>query len=509
MRATGYDLSVVAERPCSYDMTMQYNNMSSPVQFTQMIATETATTSVNNTYHYDASVQPNAPLQIGDTYYTYDAAGNPTSILNSEGKGKDLRWDAENRIRSISDSQEGLHHAYAYDHTGERILKRYGSAQQSSYNGKDVGTLFDFGESYSAYVSPYFVETNNGYTKHYYAGATRLVSKIGEGVYQDSAYVSYGDEEKDQYFYFQDHLGSSTYITTLNGEVAQYAAYTPYGELFREYRNVTPYKFNGKELDAETGLYYYGARYYNPATALWLGVDPLASKYPSVSPYVYCVGNPVKYVDPDGAFVLAFKGSGGAGAGIAWGFSAKGEVGTVFDKYGVTSYVSSTVNHVNNQEIKESSKNAQMFIGLYAGISAGAELDWKNNSFKEYKNNFTTSLPIANFSLTVGDNSVGVSGGIGAYFAFETSPSSWGASLSISYKEYLTYKPESWTVTFNPDTEQIGDDITSYRGIATLYDSMGKEIIQLPVQCGITDYETKNPTLIWETEAYKQNQQNE
>jgi RHS repeat-associated protein len=70
--------------------------------------------------------------------------------------------------------------------------------------------------------------------------------------------------------------------------------------MFREYRNVTPYRFNGKELDTETGLYYYGARYYNPATALWLGVDPLASKYPGVSPYVYCVSNPIKYVDPDG-----------------------------------------------------------------------------------------------------------------------------------------------------------------------------------------------------------------
>ena len=300
VRATGYDLSVVAERPCFYDMTMQYNNMSSPVLFTQMVATETATTSVNNTYHYDASVQPNAPRQIGDMHYTYDAAGNPTSILNSEGKGKDLHWDAENRLRSISDSQEGLRHAYAYDHTGERILKRYGSGQQAFYNGKDMGSLFDFGESYSAYVSPYFVETNNGYTKHYYAGATRLVSKIGEGVYKDSTYVSYGDEEKDQYFYFQDHLGSSTYITTLTGEVAQYAAYTPYGELFREYRNVTPYKFNGKELDAETGLYYYGARYYNPATPLWLGVDPLASKYPGVSPYVYCHSNPINRIDPDG-----------------------------------------------------------------------------------------------------------------------------------------------------------------------------------------------------------------
>ena len=237
---------------------------------------------------------------LTNKYYTYDAAGNPTSILDASGIGRDMVWDAENRLKEIIDTEKGLFHSYAYDHTGERILKRYGTAQNAYYNGKDIGTLYDFGESYSAYVSPYFVESNNGYTKHYYAGATRLVSKIGESVYENESYISYGDKEKDQYFYFQDHLGSSTYITDLNGKIAQYSAYTPYGEMFREYRNVTPYRFNGKELDTETGLYYYGARYYNPSTALWLGVDPLASKYPGVSPYVYCVGNPVKYVDPDG-----------------------------------------------------------------------------------------------------------------------------------------------------------------------------------------------------------------
>lgn len=62
----------------------------------------------------------------------------------------------------------------------------------------------------------------------------------------------------------------------------------------------TPYKFNGKELDQETGYYYYGARYYDPGTALWFGTDPLAHKYPMNSPYIYCNGNPIKYVDPDG-----------------------------------------------------------------------------------------------------------------------------------------------------------------------------------------------------------------
>jgi RHS repeat-associated protein len=108
-----------------------------------------------------------------------------------------------------------------------------------------------------------------------------------------------GTDEPDLYFYHTDHLGSTTYITDRK-EVAQYVAYTPYGETFKEYKNVTPYKFNGKELDQETGYYYYGARYYDPTTALWFGTDPLAHKYPMNSPYVYCNGNPVKYVDPDG-----------------------------------------------------------------------------------------------------------------------------------------------------------------------------------------------------------------
>ena len=61
-----------------------------------------------------------------------------------------------------------------------------------------------------------------------------------------------------------------------------------------------PYKFNGKELDQETGLYYYGARYMNPRTSLWYGVDPLAERYVSTGSYVYCIDNPIRLIDPDG-----------------------------------------------------------------------------------------------------------------------------------------------------------------------------------------------------------------
>ncbi|NCD00340.1 MAG: hypothetical protein EOL95_11670, partial [Bacteroidia bacterium] len=114
----------------------------------------------------------------------------------------------------------------------------------------------------------------------------------------------------DAYFYFTDHLGSTTHITDRSGDVAQYAAYTPYGSLFREYRSVQPYKFNGKELDQETGYYYYGARYYDPTTALWLGTDPLKHKYPDIGAYVYCAGNPIRYVDPDGRKVTVTEEGG-------------------------------------------------------------------------------------------------------------------------------------------------------------------------------------------------------
>jgi RHS repeat-associated protein len=61
-----------------------------------------------------------------------------------------------------------------------------------------------------------------------------------------------------------------------------------------------PYTFSGKEKDAETGYGYFGARYYDSGLSIWLYVDPMSDKYPSMSPYNYCANNPVILVDPDG-----------------------------------------------------------------------------------------------------------------------------------------------------------------------------------------------------------------
>ena len=104
------------------------------------------------------------------------------------------------------------------------------------------------------------------------------------------------DYEKMQFYYHPDHLGSSSYITNFDSEVSQHIEYVPFGEVFIEERNNTwntPYLFNAKELDEETGMYYYGARYYEPRVSSWMSADRFAEKYYNISPYSFGADNPL------------------------------------------------------------------------------------------------------------------------------------------------------------------------------------------------------------------------
>ena len=118
--------------------------------------------------------------------------------------------------------------------------------------------------------------------------------------------------EGDWFFFHTDHLGSTSYLTDTAGNVSQFVCYTPFGEAIVDehltsYEN--PFKFSGKELDDITGLYDHGARSRNPISTLWYGVDILWEKHPEYSPFIYCAGNPVKLIDPDGREVVADKQS--------------------------------------------------------------------------------------------------------------------------------------------------------------------------------------------------------
>ena len=123
----------------------------------------------------------------------------------------------------------------------------------------------------------------------------------------DSMLTDYHNgKEKEVYFYHSDHLGSASWITDSIGIPIQHLQYLPYGEPYIDQRAAgTTYRerfrFTGKERDEETGYGYFGARYMDhELMTMWLSVDPMADKYPSISPYAYCAWNPVKLVDPDG-----------------------------------------------------------------------------------------------------------------------------------------------------------------------------------------------------------------
>ena len=264
------------------------------------------------------------------------------SVRASEKKS--FLWDEENRLLAVNNN--GSVSCYFYDAAGERTVKLTSESEMVHVNGKKVGGNANICK-FTAYVSPYFVVSNGGaYTKHIYAASQRIASKLGnedgfgadprrvemaggkkisdiqkdnigarfselgftytapekEKVEKDSTMDSEA-EEKLIFFYHPDHLGSTSYVTDADGNIAQHVEYIPYGEVFVEERNSqfsTNFLFNAKELDNETGLYYYGARYLDPTGAMWLSVDPMWEKYMGISPYAYCLGNPLKMIDPTG-----------------------------------------------------------------------------------------------------------------------------------------------------------------------------------------------------------------
>lgn len=315
----------------------------------KLLSVETKQYNVDGTVA-DSEIETELAKNQRTQSYDFDANGNMTSTsVDTSGVLKSFLWDEENRLLAVNNN--GSVSCYFYDAAGERTVKLTSESEMVHVNGKKTGGSESV-TKFTAYVSPYFVVSNGGaYTKHIYTAGQRIASKLGNidgfgadprrveqagGLKKeddlvntikarfDSLGIAYseqdkGDVEKDStmdseeneslvFFYHPDHLGSTSYVTDADGNIAQHVEYIPYGEVFVEERNSqfsTNYLFNAKELDNETGLYYYGARYLDPTGAMWLSVDPLFEKYAGMSPYNYCAGNPVKLVDPDGNAIWA------------------------------------------------------------------------------------------------------------------------------------------------------------------------------------------------------------
>ncbi|MBO2526522.1 MAG: hypothetical protein CW341_12680 [Bacteroidetes bacterium] len=303
-------------------------------------------------------VQPTVPTTYRHLPYNYsfqwDGAGNMVrQDDNNHNMVRQLRWDAENRLQGVKDN--AYLSLYQYDANGERTYKLTGSYVAQNRSG--VWRSYYSLTNATLYASPYMVATVKGYTKHYYAENERIASRIGDGglsrvdtpivdvtlctwkLNANSAYfdavaqsrlntpnyitthlldtlyywkTTHGNNGPDCCWYHPDHLGSASWVTDNNGEVVQYLYYLPWGEDFYNMRRNgyagSRYTFSAKEKDTETGYSYFGSRYYSSDLSIWLSVDPMSDKYPSLSPYVYCANNPIKLVDPNGETFVGVDG---------------------------------------------------------------------------------------------------------------------------------------------------------------------------------------------------------
>lgn len=138
-----------------------------------------------------------------------------------------------------------------------------------------------------------------------YSGSCIFEGNTLKKVLFEGGYAQMNGSTPSYMFFLTDHLGSVRVVAAQNADVKQVNQYYPFGDLIAD-SHVTAgtsdnrYRFIGKEFGERTGLYDFSARYLEPSMGRFTTIDPLAEKYPSISPYVYCAGDPVNRVDRDG-----------------------------------------------------------------------------------------------------------------------------------------------------------------------------------------------------------------
>ena len=326
------------------------------------------------TYEYDPSYAHRL-IHAGNRYYRYDANGNitaekdgpfteddafiftysydpDTDVYGTDyGFGLDApketeethpenlfayrrnyTWNEKNLLTKSSDRSYTVHYRYGED--DQRALK---------YTEEGRSETLYFNNFYTIHIPVQDKNNPQGLRvhKHIFVGNSRLVTAM---THTDNNGDNAEQREK-RYYYHSDHLGSAQFVTDWKGKQYEYIEYTPYGELWIEEvaagLDKLPFRFTGKEMDEETGLYYYGARYLDPKYSRWLSGDPALGEYIPKAPiddeakkhnenlpgmggvfnvvnlhlYHYAGNNPVKYEDPDGKAVFV-------PAIIVWGVNA-------------------------------------------------------------------------------------------------------------------------------------------------------------------------------------------
>jgi RHS repeat-associated protein len=224
-------------------------------------------------YEYEDSNHVHAVTKVKKTdgtlvaEYAYDVNGNMES-----GAGRTFSYDYDNRPTSIA--YDGKATVSVYDASGFRVKKTIPDTEITFKTTTYIGDLYEC--------------TEGECTKYIFSGSDRI-AKL---------------DDTKTYYYHSDHLGSSTVVTDETADTAQEIFYYPYGEIKTNTGlDVAKHKFTDQEWDAETGLYYYNARYYDPKLARFISADTIVPdplNPQALNRYSYVINNPLKYTDPSG-----------------------------------------------------------------------------------------------------------------------------------------------------------------------------------------------------------------
>ena len=222
-------------------------------------------------------------VKIGSTTYSfqYDANGN----LIQENADRFYEWDAADQMRCffIDDGSTITKHAhYLYDAAGNRV-KKLVRVDGGNYTS-------------NTYIDGVFERKTDGtdvqITLHIMDDASRIaLLRLGDAM---------GDSTPPVKYILEDHLGSSVMELKDDGQNIVKEEYYPFGETSFGSHAFKRYKYNGKERDGESGLYYYGARYYSSWCCRFISVDGMAFTYNQLTPYQNAGNNPIGDRDIDG-----------------------------------------------------------------------------------------------------------------------------------------------------------------------------------------------------------------
>jgi len=260
-----YDrMNRLKEETSVFDIDYTYDSMGNRTQQTE----NTVTTS----YTYNTLMRLTAKTVGGEaTYFTYDPNGNMTE-KEDDNSSYTYTWDINNRLREVRDDGNLLFE-YLYDSQGRRV--------KSHNHSTGVTTTYIY-----AGINVIHEATSSESTDYLYANGMRIAKKTGATV---------------KYFH-SDHLGSTRLVTDSSGQPTFESDYKPFGEEANA-TGIEKYTFTGQYSEADIGLYYFGARWYDASLGRFISEDPIKGSMissQSQNPYVYCMNNPLRFIDPSG-----------------------------------------------------------------------------------------------------------------------------------------------------------------------------------------------------------------